>query len=52
MPSEVVWNHPAVGNAHRRQRGSRYVADVTQATPSGRRARVTVTTSRDVELEV
>src|SRR5215471_4364713 len=32
--------------------GSRYVADVTQATSSGHRARDTVTTSRDVELEV
>ncbi len=35
MPSEVVRNHPVMGHAHRRQRGSRCVAGVTADTPSG-----------------
>ena len=52
MPSEVVRNHPAAGNAQRRQRGSRYVAGATADTPSGHRARLTVATSLGAEPQV
>ena len=52
LSEEVLDTSRKTGNTRMRRRGSRSVAGVRQATPSGHRARVVVTTSMDVELEV